>query len=672
MQIRQSKAAITLTAVILATVALLLYQWLARAVIFDVQPADASVKVKGLAFGIGKNYLLLPDSYQIEVRAEGYYAFEDNIIVSDQPNQTFDFQLQPLPGNLRISSDLDNISVSIDDQPRGTVPGLIEGLSRGPHLLTLSKYRYFPESQQVDIRGLGETQELQISLRPAWGQMSFDSSPQQANFYVDDQLVGTTPLTTEILETGSTIRLELAGYQTHSEVVRTEAGSSAEYPPIALQVANGQLRVESTPSGANLLIGGEFVGLTPLTVELAPFKVHQLALFKPGYLEASREVSVQPQQRSELALSLAPNIGTIELTVSPPDADVAVDGEPRGQGGGSFALSAVPHRITVSKPGYQSKSVDFTPKLNQKQAVSIALLTNEEAYWKTKPSSVKTAVGSTLKLFRPQQTFTMGAPRRQPGRRANEVQRQVRLERPFYLGTTEVSNGELRRWRDHSSSSIRGNSLNMDSQPAVNISWQQAALYCNWLSQQQGLPPFYQVVDDRVVGFNWQSHGYRLPTEAEWAWAAKIAPEAGSTVPADQNKLFPWQSNLYPPTEVTDNYGDQRGLGIVSFTMSGYDDGYGVAAPVGSYQPNSKGLYNMSGNVSEWVNDYYDPHPNSNQILVDPRGPQQGNRYVARGASWAKGSRSELRLSYRDAGTEGRLDLGFRIARYVDSPEAQP
>jgi formylglycine-generating enzyme required for sulfatase activity len=164
----------------------------------------------------------------------------------------------------------------------------------------------------------------------------------------------------------------------------------------------------------------------------------------------------------------------------------------------------------------------------------------------------------------------------------------------------------------------------MDSQPAVNISWQQAALYCNWLSQQQGLPPFYQVVDDRVVGFNWQSHGYRLPTEAEWAWAAKISPEAGSTVPADQNKLFPWQSNLYPPSEVTDNYGDQRGLGIVSFTMSGYDDGYGVAAPVGSYQPNSKGLYNMSGNVSEWVNDYYDPHPNSNQILEDPRGPGTG------------------------------------------------
>jgi formylglycine-generating enzyme required for sulfatase activity len=79
----------------------------------------------------------------------------------------------------------------------------------------------------------------------------------------------------------------------------------------------------------------------------------------------------------------------------------------------------------------------------------------------------------------------------------------------------------------------------------------------------------------------------------------------------------------------------------------------------------------MSGNVSEWVNDYYDPHPNSNQILEDPRGPEQGNRHVARGASWAKGSRSELRLSYRDAGTEGRLDLGFRIARYVDSPEAQ-
>jgi len=80
----------------------------------------------------------------------------------------------------------------------------------------------------------------------------------------------------------------------------------------------------------------------------------------------------------------------------------------------------------------------------------------------------------------------------------------------------------------------------------------------------------------------------------------------------------------------------------------------------------------MSGNVAEWVNDYYDIRPHRGEPIMDPRGPQTGNRHVIRGASWALGSRTELRLSYRDAGTDGRLDVGFRIARYVDRAGAKP
>ena len=80
----------------------------------------------------------------------------------------------------------------------------------------------------------------------------------------------------------------------------------------------------------------------------------------------------------------------------------------------------------------------------------------------------------------------------------------------------------------------------------------------------------------------------------------------------------------------------------------------------------------MGGNVSEWVNDYYDLTPNMGEPVQDPTGPEAGDRHVIRGASWALGARSELRLGYRDAAIKGRPDLGFRIARYVDSPEAQP
>ena len=117
----------------------------------------------------------------------------------------------------------------------------------------------------------------------------------------------------------------------------------------------------------------------------------------------------------------------------------------------------------------------------------------------------------------------MGAPRREPGRRANEAEKLIQLQRPFYFALTETSNKEYRQWKsEHNSSSIRGLSLDLNDQPVSNIAWQDAALFCNWLSEKENLPKFYNVVDDRVTSINWDSNGYRLPTESEWSWVAKV------------------------------------------------------------------------------------------------------------------------------------------------------
>jgi formylglycine-generating enzyme required for sulfatase activity len=195
-----------------------------------------------------------------------------------------------------------------------------------------------------------------------------------------------------------------------------------------------------------------------------------------------------------------------------------------------------------------------------------------------------------------------------------------------------------------------------------NIAWQDAALFCNWLSEKENLPKFYNVVGDRVTSINWDSNGYRLPTESEWSWVAKVT-KAGST------KVFPWNSPSYPPPFVSGNYADESAKSMLPFTISNYNDSFPVSASVGSFQPNEKGIFNLSGNVAEWVNDFYEIRVNKSEPLVDYRGPNTGNRHVIRGASWALGSRSELRLSYREPGYDGKIDVGFRIARYVDKPK---
>ena len=101
--------------------------------------------------------------------------------------------------------------------------------------------------------------------------------------------------------------------------------------------------------------------------------------------------------------------------------------------------------------------------------------------------------------------------------------------------------------------------------------------------------------------------------------------------------------------------------------LADFDDGYPGSSPVGSFAQNALGLFDLGGNVAEWVQDYYDPTiPISPPEAVDPLGPATGSEHVIRGSSWLQGRVIELRLAFRDFGHEPRPDLGFRVARYAE------
>ena len=98
-------------------------------------------------------------------------------------------------------------------------PLTIEDLSQGLYNIELKKYGYFPQSKNVVIKGLGETETLSVALEPAWGDMVFITEPPEATISVDGILKGKTPLTTQVLETGSAITIEKAGYNKFEEVI---------------------------------------------------------------------------------------------------------------------------------------------------------------------------------------------------------------------------------------------------------------------------------------------------------------------------------------------------------------------------------------------------------------------------------------------------------------------
>jgi formylglycine-generating enzyme required for sulfatase activity len=256
--------------------------------------------------------------------------------------------------------------------------------------------------------------------------------------------------------------------------------------------------------------------------------------------------------------------------------------------------------------------------------------------------------------------FQMGASRREQGRRANESQRLVELTRPYYLSVNEVSNEEYRRFKpDHGSGALQGKSLNDAKQPVVQVSWEDAVRYLNWLSAKDSLAPAYVQSGESFVPAEPPTTGYRLPTEAEWVYAARYAG-------APQGRKYSW-GDSYPPTGSAGNFADSSASALLPNTLSDYGDGYLVAAPVGSFAPTGPGFFDLGGNVSEWCEDFYDVYPNAaSTLVIDPKGPATGRHHVVRGSSWRHAGVSELRLSYRDYSEKTRNDLGFRIVRYAD------
>ena len=266
------------------------------------------------------------------------------------------------------------------------------------------------------------------------------------------------------------------------------------------------------------------------------------------------------------------------------------------------------------------------------------------------PAKLTTSAGQELKLFSGGQVV-LGSPRADAVRASDEVQRA------FYLGAKEVSNGEFRRFlTNHHAAALQTASLDDDSQPVVDVDWHSAALYCNWLSRRDGLPPFYQIKYSEVLGVNPAATGYRLPTEAEWECAARVAPNGTATV-------YAWGDH-YPPASLAGNYADDAAQSVVKNVLRGLRDGFAVSAPVGSFSANLRGLYDLDGNVAEWVHDYYDAQPGAT-ASVDPLGPPSGTQHVIKGGSWAQSSRSALRFAARVAAQRGRNDVGFRLARYA-------
>jgi len=603
-------------------------------------------------------YLVLPGEYVVTAGKAGYENLRESVVVGQGSLAEFSFELEKLPGRISIHSRPDGADVSDGELFLGPTPLVGKKLVAGPHRLVLSKERYQDAVMDIEVEGLDREQIFRVELAPDWAPVTFRSYPEGASVTLEGMIAGVTPLTVELLSGDHQALLELDQYQAKTVGLSVEAGIALAPPVVTLTPLTARLSLTTKPV-ATVTVDGTFQGSTPLELELSPWGKHEITLAAAGYDTVTRTVEMDPGDADTLALDMVPRFGVVFITANPADALVAVDGRAMGRASQRLKLTARQHTLEFSRPGYETKVIKVTPRPGVSKELAVDLVpegrAEAEPLVATNSNLIRTSQGQELKLIEPGE-FTMGSSRREQGHRANENRRRVILTRPYYLGVREVTNSQFRRFRaDHRSGMAYGRSLDLDNHPVVNVDWHDAVAYLNWLSDQDGLPPAYRKNGDEWVLVQPATPGYRLPTEAEWAKAARFS--------GANPKKYAW-GETYPPESRAENFADRSASTILPYTLSSYDDDHPVSAPVGSYGANETGLYDIGGNVAEWVHDYYAVYPTETISAVnDPSGPASGRHHVVRGAGWKDSTLSELRLSYRDYSAEPRTDLGFRIAR---------
>jgi formylglycine-generating enzyme required for sulfatase activity len=241
----------------------------------------------------------------------------------------------------------------------------------------------------------------------------------------------------------------------------------------------------------------------------------------------------------------------------------------------------------------------------------------------------RNSIGMEFVLI-PAGSFIMGSPPGEPKRHKTEVQHKVKISRPFYMQTTEVT---LKQWRSLMRRKFFGRRKGKSNAPVVRVSWHDCIKFIKRLN-------------------NLNEGTYRLPTEAEWEYTCR----------AGTKTAYSWGDSIDCSKALYNNSVLESGDCLDYVRSRGLDVNRPV--PVKSYPPNGWGLYDMHGNVWEWCLDWYGDY--SKGLTVDPSGPDSGTEKIRRGGSWFKHGYSCRSANRAHGHPPTRYKTtGFRVVREV-------
>ena len=486
-------------------------------VLFRVTPSNASIEIDGQMLEVrdgGASKRMPFGTYDYKVQAPRYYAKSGQVTVNDPQNKHIvNVSLEPAFSTVTMQVDAD-AEIWIDDTKRSTRTFTGE-LAYGTYLVECRQQGHRTSQKEVTITKENASQKITLPKpTPIYGSIDVNSSPLEANIYIDDKHVGTTPMLLPNYLVGThRVRLSKAGHSDFSQVITVEEGQTFE---VNAKLENGREVAISTASGAEIFIDGKNVGNTQYTGYLT-FGSHTAYAILKGKRSVKKKIDiVVGNDKINIPLTFSDNL--------------------------TFTVGGVSFTMIYVKGG----------------------------------------------------TFTMGATSEQ-GRDAYDWEKpahNVELS-SYYMGNTEVTQELWQAVMGNNPSYFKGN-----TRPVENVSWDDCQTFIRKLNSMTG-------------------EQFRLPTEAEWEYAARGGNKNNKYSGGNNINKIAWY-------EANSN---------------------SVTHPVALKEANKLGIYDMSGNVYEWCNDRYGSYGSGSQI--NPKGALNGRSRVYRGGSCTNASK-DCRVSFRN------------------------
>lgn len=606
----------------------------------EIESSHEIERQRGSAFAFFNRVVVFSDEAVYEFSSPGY-ASETETFASESERRFFSIVLNPLPGYLDIVVTQEfPVSIHVDGELQTQLEAI--ELAQGRHVVAVMRGDVKLASYAIDVEGFGNPQEILIDLADYQAVLRVATQPQSATIDLNGARLGQGAFEGGVPAIASQLQIQATGYDAKTIDIAFERGETTDLGTVALDASPVKTTIVTNPSSASVLVDGSFVGESGASFTLLPGHSYELVVRKPGYRE--HRAVLTPEIGKDISQSIDFEQKTIRVDVhGSPVASILVNGIQKGEI--PLTLDVYPgDTIEARSEGLSPQSRAVSEEHGANQSITFELLEPSKHAYHFAPERFTVSGGLELIRFPPvrfQKSIGMDSDRSM----------SVEITRPFYLSATEVTIEAYRLYQD----SIQG----PDKHPMTDISWTEAVKFCNWLSAQHGLQPFYQITPHDVVeGIDSTSLGFRLPTEFEWETGAGFDWRANRVL-----EPFEWGASPTIPIAFG-NLAGRETAKIRSRYFDSFTDNHETAAPVASYLPNANGLYDITGNVSEWTHNYYQIRRET-KGGPDYLGPRMGFANVVKGSNYATHTINEVATDFREFETGKRSTLGFRVARWI-------